>query len=117
MREFVMMAEFDKGWIGLGLNDDDLLELQYSLVENPKAGDVIKGTRGLRKIRWHLTGMGKRKGARIIYVDFVICEMIYLIAAYAKNEMDDLTSGMKKEINKRIATIESELKSGRRTLI
>jgi hypothetical protein len=31
------------------------------------AGEIIQGTGGVRKIRWALEGMGKRRGARVIY--------------------------------------------------
>jgi hypothetical protein len=50
IREFVIMPEFDRQWQKLGLGDDELRQLQKILLENPKAGDIIKGTKGLRKI-------------------------------------------------------------------
>ena len=31
-------------------------------------GEIIPGTGGLRKVRWSRQGMGKRGGARVIYV-------------------------------------------------
>ena len=33
------------------LSDENFLELQKVLMQNPEAGDVIEGTGGLRKIR------------------------------------------------------------------
>jgi len=33
------------------IKDEDLRQLQQQLLENPKAGDVLKGTGGLRKYR------------------------------------------------------------------
>jgi hypothetical protein len=50
-REFVMMPEFDRRWQKLGLGDNELRQLQEALLQNPKAGNVIQGTKGLRKIR------------------------------------------------------------------
>ena len=50
-REFVMMPEFDCQWQNLGLDDNELRQLQETLLKNPKAGKVIRGTKGLRKIR------------------------------------------------------------------
>lgn len=41
--------------------------LQLRLVSEPSAGDVIKGTGGLRKIRWQGSGRGKRGGVRVVY--------------------------------------------------
>jgi len=49
------------------LSDDEYSEFQSQLVANPKAGDVIPGSGGLRKIRWFRAGRGKRGGIRGIY--------------------------------------------------
>lgn len=51
-RLFVMLPEFEKQWIKMGLTDDDLKRLQYELLDNPKIGDVMQGTGGLRKVRF-----------------------------------------------------------------
>jgi len=34
---------------------------------NPKAGDLIQGTGGVRKLRWARGGRGKSGGVRVIY--------------------------------------------------
>ena len=47
--------------------DDDLRALQNFLLLSPNAGDLIRGSSGLRKIRWSAQGRGKRGGARVIY--------------------------------------------------
>ncbi|MFH1764265.1 MAG: hypothetical protein ABIF09_08745, partial [Gemmatimonadota bacterium] len=41
--------------------------LQLRLVAEPDAGDLIRGTGGLRKIRWEGAGRGKRGGVRVVY--------------------------------------------------
>ena len=66
--------------------------LQNHLLENPNAGDVIRGGSGLRKVRWAATGRGKRGGARVIYFRYVPGDRIYLILGYVKNEQDDLST-------------------------
>jgi len=72
-------------------SDEDLRALQQFLLISPDAGDVIRGTHGLRKLRWSVPGRGKRGGARVIYYWQVRGSRIYLIYAYLKNESDDLT--------------------------
>jgi len=51
------------------LADNDYRDLQNFLLLSPKAGDVIAGTGGLRKLRFGdpSRGKGKRGGLRIIY--------------------------------------------------
>ena len=53
------MPEFERQWQKMGLGGNELRQLQETLLENPKAGDVIQGTKGLRKIRIAFEGQGK----------------------------------------------------------
>jgi hypothetical protein len=108
-REFVMMPEFDRQWGRLGLGDEELRQLQEELLENPKAGVVLRGTGGLRKYRIAFPGRGKSGGGRVAYVDFTVHEIIYLITAYPKSEKDNLTDKERNEIAKVIAVLEKGL--------
>ncbi len=58
-REFIHGKKFDEQWTELGLNDDNLKDLQKILLENPKIGAVIKGTGRLRKMRYSYGNRGK----------------------------------------------------------
>ena len=78
------------------LSDDDYVEFQKYLVNNPLAGDVIQQTGGLRKVRWSAGGKGKRGGVRIIYYHVVAATQIRLLLIYKKGIQDDLTSDQKK---------------------
>lgn len=49
------------------MNDDEYREFQQFLANNPKAGKVIKGSGGLRKVRRALDAQGKSGGAQVIY--------------------------------------------------
>ena len=73
------------------LSDDEYRELQATLVERPKAGPVIPGSGGIRKLRWSASGRGKRGGARVIYYWATEQEHLLMLFIYAKNESDDLT--------------------------
>ena len=95
-RTFIEVPVFTKKWKELGLTDENLRDLQNILLENPKSGNAIQGTGGLRKIRIPLDQHGKRGGGRVIYVDIELKETIYFINVYAKNEKDDLTEEEKK---------------------
>ncbi len=73
------------------LSDDEYRELQATLVKRPKAGSVIPGSGGIRKLRWSASGRGKRGGARVIYYWATEQERILMLLIYAKNESEDLT--------------------------
>ena len=49
------------------LSDDEYRALQAYLMQKPDAGDLIKGSGGVRKVRWASEGMGKSGGVRVIY--------------------------------------------------
>ena len=117
-RSFIISQRFDEAWAKLGLDDIDLAQLQDRLVTDPKAGQVIPGSGGLRKVRINLPDKkkGKRGGARVIYVDFAIFETIYLFYVYGKNEIEDITESDKREYKELIAILEKsfENKYGRK---
>ena len=108
-RKFVIMPVFDKNWRDMGLDDADLQCLQVKLLENPQEGKIIKGTGKLRKMRFALPGRGKSGSSRVLYVDFVLAETIFLIFAYPKNEKDNLTEEECNNIKKLICKIEESL--------
>lgn len=78
--------------------------------ENPKAGDTIQGTGGLRKIRVSMEskGKGKRSGARVLYIDIEVKERIYFVNVYSKDEKDDLTEAEKKAFKAVIKILKEE---------
>lgn len=106
-----MLPSFEKQWEQIGLTDEDLCRLQDELLKNPKAGDVIQGTGGLRKIRFAFENRGKSGSSRVAYVDFAVYEKIYLIYAYPKSEKDNLTKAERNNMKKVIDLIEATLKS------
>lgn len=73
------------------LSDDEYRELQYFLSEHPDAGDVIPGSHGLRKLRWTVSGRGKRGGMRIIYYWLKPRDTILMLFVFKKNERSDLS--------------------------
>ena len=104
-----MMPIFDKQWRAMELDDNDLQALQIELLKDPQIGSVIQGTGKLRKMRFAFPNRGKSGSSRVLYVDFVLAETIYLIFAYPKNEKDNLTDEERNNIKKMIAKIEQSL--------
>lgn len=87
----------DKIWC-----EDDRLTFISFISENSEQGDVISGTQGLRKIRWHTGQSGKRSGVRIIYFNQNEQDVIYLLAIYSKSKKENTTHKELKQVKKEI---------------
>ena len=73
------------------MSDEDYRALQEALITRPESGDLIKGSGGLRKIRWKLEGQGTRGGVRIIYYWVSVKEQVRMLYVYRKSKQADLT--------------------------
>ncbi|MBQ1452862.1 MAG: type II toxin-antitoxin system RelE/ParE family toxin [Ruminococcus sp.] len=107
-REFVYTKPFLVCWKAMGLSVEDTKELEMILLSNTEQGDKIPGMDGARKLRIQLEGRGKRGGARVIYIDILTKERLYLLFAYPKNVQEDLTSEQKKQLRLLIEAIKEE---------
>ncbi|MBP3592400.1 MAG: type II toxin-antitoxin system RelE/ParE family toxin [Clostridia bacterium] len=110
-RTFVELPLFRARWKDMGLGDDDLKRLQEQLLADPKVGAVMRGTGGVRKMRFAFEQKGKSGSVRVIYVDFEVYEKIFLITAYPKNEKDNLTDSERNEIKQMIHALEEQLRA------
>lgn len=82
------------------LTDEAYARLQEYLALNPKAGQVIQDTGGLRKVRWAVPGSGKSGGVRVIYFHAMAQAQIRLLLIYAKGVKDDLNAAEKRVLRK-----------------
>ena len=73
------------------LSEEEYRLFQIKLMQNPKAGKIIQGSSGIRKIRWSGSGRGKSGGSRILYYWHVEEKLILMLFIFRKNEIDDLT--------------------------
>ena len=68
------------------------------LAAHPKAGDLIEGTGGVRKLRWARAGMGKSGGVRVIYYVHSEAMPLYLLTLFAKNERANLSKAERNDL-------------------
>ena len=68
------------------LSEDEREEFAAFISQNPTAGSVVRGSGGVRKVRWVRAGSGKSGGIRVIYYNQLSHEEIWLLTLYAKNE-------------------------------
>jgi hypothetical protein len=97
---FVETSIFTKEISAL-LPDESYRELQSVLMLRPEAGSVIRGSGGLRKIRWNLPGSGKRGALRVIYF-WSPPDTIFMLLPYRKTEQEDLTPEQLKLLRKMV---------------
>ena len=86
-------------------SSDERDRIVARIAANPECGDLMQGTGGFRKLRLARTGMGKRGGARLIYISRGEEFPIFLITVYAKNEKENLTKEQRNQLAKRAAEI------------
>jgi hypothetical protein len=82
------------------LSDEEYRLLQIQLINKPDCGKIIRGSGGLRKLRWSVGGHGKRGGIRVIYYWFVSQGTLLLLFAYSKSEQGELTLEQLKQLKK-----------------
>lgn len=84
------------------LSDDEYRAFQWYLIAYPDAGDVVRGSGGVRKIRWAEKGKGKRGGVRIIYYWKKSADEIWLLTTYSKKEKATIKGHILKKIAEEI---------------
>src|SRR2546429_505205 len=97
---FVQLRTYVAAAAGLGLTDDDQIDLETVLLANPNAGGVMQGTGGLRKLRHapRSRSGGKSGGIRVCYAHFPAHSHVYFVTAFAKNRQGNLTAAEKNAI-------------------
>jgi hypothetical protein len=81
---------------------DDMLEF---LARRPKAGRIIQGTGGLRKVRIAQAGKGKSGSTRVIYYYHNEDKPILLLLIYAKADKENMTNAQKAQLKKHVDAI------------
>ena len=99
--KFIEAAVFTK-YVYDYLSEDEYIGLQGLLLQYPESGNVVPGSGGVRKIRWALSGRGKRGGVRVIYYFKKHDDEIWLLTIYSKNEVDAIPAQVLRQIAKEI---------------
>lgn len=101
MRTVIETEDFEKLWpLYRTENEHDAFAL--FIAENPNAGYVVRGSGGVRKVRWSRSGSGKSGGVRVIYFNRKANGEIWLIFIYAKSKQDSINGNVLKELKHEI---------------
>ena len=68
------------------------------LAAHPAAGSLIKGTGGVRKLRWSAQGKGKSGGVRVVYYFHDESMPLFLLTLFAKGEKSNLSKAEQNEL-------------------
>jgi hypothetical protein len=84
------------------------------LIEDPEAGDVIKGAGGFRKIRVASTRSNKGKSGsfRVIYLVVRLAGVIFLGTVYGKSEKTNLSPPGSKAMAGLAEALKDQIKRG-----
>lgn len=92
---------FQKLW-PLYWSEEERGEFAAYISAHPNAGDVIRESGGLRKVRWARSGTGKSGGVRIIYLTRTDKGELMLLTIYAKSHTGNLSTAKLKEVRRAI---------------
>lgn len=90
---------FQKLW-PIYWSEEERGEFAAHIATNPSDGDLIRGSGGVRKVRWSRAGTGKSGGVRVVYLLRTEEGEIYLLTLYAKAKSESIPLAVLKEIRR-----------------
>ena len=88
--------------LGDYLSDREYASLQRTLIDNPESGALVRGSGGVRKLRWSQPGRGKRGGVRVLYYAKTREGVIWMLTIHAKNEAESIPASVLRRIKEEI---------------
>ena len=112
---FIQLAGFTRLWRAEGLSDEDLAALEAAIMEKTDGAPVMKGTGGLRKIRFAPPSFrrGKSGAMRIGYAQFPDVARIYLVTLFLKKDEENLSAAECAKIRTLLTALAEMLRKGR----
>ncbi len=111
----IQLAGFRTLWRLERLPDEDLQALEAVIMRDPGRPAVMKGTGGLRKIRFAppSRGRGKSGSMRVGYAQFPEFSRIYLVTLFLKKNADNLNATDRQAIKSVLAGLTNEIRKGK----
>jgi hypothetical protein len=94
-----------------GMTEDEREFAVLFLAENPKAGDIMKGTGGCRKVRIAKEGHGKSGGYRVITNYGGNDIPVFLLTAFSKGQKINLSRAQRNALATLTGTLKASLSS------
>lgn len=84
------------------LSDEEYAAMQVFLLMHPEVGAIVRGSGGVRKLRWGAERRGKRGGVRVIYYLKNAAGQIWLLTLYAKNVRESIPASILRKIKEEV---------------
>jgi hypothetical protein len=112
----IQLRGFTSLWKSERLSDDDLQGLESQIMRDPGAAPVMRGTGGLRKIRFAppSRGTGKSGAMRVGYAQFPEHRRVYLITLFLKSDQENLSAAARNLIRSTLEELAAELSKSKR---
>ena len=103
----IQLPVFWRLWQAQKLPDEDLQALEAAVMRDPGGASVMKGTGGLRKIRFAPPSRGKGKSGsmRVGFVQFPEIGRIYFVTLFLKKDADNLSAADRQAIKSVLAQL------------
>lgn len=110
----VPLPLFERLWKKIGLDFDlDMEALEILFMLNPEGHPIVKGTGGIRKLRFSPRGwkVGKSSGVRVYYLYLPESSLVFWLFAHAKNRADSVSAEAKSQLRAMAKEIKEMLKA------
>jgi hypothetical protein len=88
------------------LDDEEYAAFQLYLASTPDAGDIVKESGGIRKVRWGRKGHGKSGGVRVMYFARLQAGEIWLLLIYAKSAVDSISGNILRALKEEMENVD-----------
>ena len=90
------------------MSESERKDIVDHLAAHPRAGDLIQGTGGIRKLRWSRGGRGKSGGVRGIYYFHSEVMTLYMLTVFGKGEQANLTKAERNELSDLVSSLKAQ---------
>ncbi len=90
------------------MSESERKDIVDHLAAHPRAGDLIQGTGGIRKLRWSRGGRGKSGGVRVIYYFHSEVMPLYMLTVFGKGEQANLTKADRNELSDLVSSLKAQ---------
>jgi hypothetical protein len=91
MHTVIETADYLQDAKDAGLSVEEMVAIIEIISSDPKAGDVMVGTGGARKLRFGVGGTGKRGGVRTVHYFGGDDVPVFMLAVIKKGDRDNLS--------------------------